>query len=616
MKKQDAFRLLLLLAGLLALIVFMTGCNGPAQAQAPARAAPGTTPPAQQAPGAAHPSLVGPVWQWQGTHFANDTDLAVDDPSQYTIQFGEDGSMIVKADCKTAVGEFTEAGGSLTIQLGPTTLQFCGEDSLADEFLSELGEVAAYVFNGEQLVLNMRIDAGDLIFLPGQPATGPGPTATPQPEPTAAPEPTATPAVGPAPSDDMKALAGEYKVVLPPAENEKRIRVATLNLAEDGTLKLTIHDLQTDESESFEGAWTLSDGVITASVKVDGKTETFAMTVDQEGNLVVKGEDFVLTHIDQDIPLHKQLPIPVDLSQKAYVTLDIQAGNPLDPFIVSVNGGGSLDAAALGGDCRGFVNIEPVARINWQGEAAMSRIFFFSDHDPTLIVQSPDGEFHCNDDANVLLLDPSITFQKPQPGTYNIWVGSYHPDQLIPGVLVVTTREDIRVETFTLDGLIKRGPVADVTRAPGGRAPQELIDAIQGMKKDVKTLKTGKPLTVRVTAKGDIPAFDFDIEGQLCNGFIPGTPDLALDWSGAADELNIFFEGDGDSTLLVVAPDGRILCNDDAAADNTNPLVTIDKPEPGRYAVFVGRVHMDEPVKGTLTATDSTDAEPETRSTP
>ncbi len=564
-----------------------------------------------QAVGATQPSLVGPVWQWQKVQYSNDAEITVDDPSKYTIQFDEDGSVTVKADCKTAVGEYTDDNGVLTINLGPTTLQYCGDDSLSDKFLTELGNVAGYVFDGDRLVLNLKMDGGNLYFLPEQPATGPQPTETPQPEPTAAPEPTVTPAAGPAPSDEMKAFAGEYKVIVPPAEADGMIIVITLNLNEDGSLTLDIDDLGAGESESYEGAWTAADGVVTASVEVDGKTEIFTMTVDEDGNLVVEGEDFALTHIDQDIPLHKQLPIPVDLSQKAYVTLDIQADNPLDPFIVSVNGGGSLDASALGGDCRGYVNIQPVARINWQGEAEMSRVFFYSDHDPTLIVQSPDGEFHCNDDANVLLLDPSITFQNPEPGVYNIWVGSYYPDQLIPGVLVVTTREDVRVETFTLDGLIKRGPIAAVTEAPGGRAVQELVDAITNQKKDVKTLKPDKAITTRVTANGDIPAFEFDIEGQICNGFIKGTPDLAFDWKGDADQLNVFFEGDGDSTLLVVTPEGRVLCNDDASAENMNPLVTLDSPETGRYAVFVGRVSPEAPVKGKLTVTTEADAGPE-----
>ena len=551
------------------------------------------------------PMLVGPSWQWTRTLSEDGSEILVDDPSKYVVQFQEDGSVLVKADCKTAVGTFTDDGGSLSMELGPTTAIFCGEGSLADEFLKELSHAATYLFNGNELVINMQMDGGNMHFQPAPPATGPAPTV--EPAPTAQPEPTQPPEANP-----LAPYVGEYKVVLPPEQADGMMLVATLNLNEDGTLTLTLKDLGSNQSETLEGVWEVKDDAVQAQVTTpEGETKAFTMRVNDQGDLQVDGEDFVLTHIDATIPLHKQLPVPVDLSQKAYVTVDLDAGNPLDPFIISVNGGGTLDASALGGDCRGYVNAEPVVRIHWSGKADMSRVFFYSDHDPTLIVQTPDGAFHCNDDANALLLDPSLTFEKPQPGTYNIWVGSYYPDQLLPGFLVVTTRPDVRVETFTLDGLVKRGPMPALTAKLGGRAPDALMDAIQGWKKDVKTAKPGKALSLKVTADGDIPAFEFNIPGQICNGFIKGTPDLVFDWAGGKDPMSIFFEGDKDTTLLVITPNGKILCNDDADPENMNPLVTIEKPGQGRYAVFVGRVHPEDSAKGTLTVTDVSDAGPE-----
>ncbi|NOX61524.1 MAG: hypothetical protein GXP42_06200, partial [Chloroflexi bacterium] len=397
-----------------------------------------------------------------------------------------------------------------------------------------------------------------------------------------------------------------------PEKKGGAILLVTLNLNEDGSLLLEVADLGAAESVEYEGTWTVEDGDVVAEAIISKKeTRTFRLSVDENGNLSVEGEDFVLTHIDETIPLHKQLPIPVDLSQRAYATVDIQAGNPLDPFIISVNGGGVLDGSGLGGDCVGYINIEPVVRIKWEGEADFARIFFYSDHDPTLIVQAPDGSFYCNDDANVLLLDPSLTFENPQEGVYNIWVGSYQADQLIPGVLVVTTREDVSVETFTLEGLVRRGPMPDVSRAPGGKAPDELVEAIRNLKKGVESLEAGEPFTKEVTVDGDAPAFEFDIEGQRCNGFIKAQPELAFDWSGEAGQLTIYFEGDDDTTLLVVAANGQITCNDDADAGNLNPMVTLDDPQEGRYAVFVGRVKPEVEVTGVLTVTDAADAQPQ-----
>jgi len=535
-------------------------------------------------------SLIGPVWEWQRTEMSNDTTLTVDTPISYTVQFKDDGSVVVKADCKQTLGEFTDENGSLRIELGATTTVMCSDDSLSDKFLTELSYAGGYVFDDAgNLVINMQMDGGNMVFAAAEDVA------------TASDE-----------TPEMQKLAGIYKVILPPAEEGAAVRVATLDLKGDGSFDLSILTLGEEEAKTYEGVWSPDDGKIKGKITSVEEADEFILDIGEKGDLMLEGTDLELINIDETIPLHKQLSIPVLIEQKAYVTLDIQAGNPLDPFIVSVNGGGSFDASTLGGDCSGYVNIQPVARIDWEGEADLAKIFFYSDHDPTLIIQSPDGAFHCNDDASDLLLDPSVTFENPEDGVYNIWVGSYYPDQLIPGVLVVTTREDIDVSTFTLDGLIKRGPVVDLNERTDARPAEALIDIIQRQKKGVKKVKAGgKAQSAAITAKGDIPAFEFDIPSQICNGFIGDKPDLAFDWSGEADALSIYFEGDADSTLLVVTPGGKIFCNDDASADNANPLVVIPDPAQGRYAIFVGRVHPEEQVKGKLTVTDAADAEPE-----
>ena len=226
-------------------------------------------------------------------------------------------------------------------------------------------------------------------------------------------------------------------------------------------------------------------------------------------------------------------------------------------------------------------------------------------------MQSPDGAFHCNDDANSLLLDPSVTFEKPQKGIYNIWVGSYYPDQLLPGVLVVTTRDDVNVETFTLNGLVKRSPMASLAVRAHEQPIEALLDAINRQKENVLTIEDGETKSVDISAEGDIPAFEFDIPGQICNGFISDKPDAVFELTGDADALSVFFEGDADSTLLIVEPGGKVLCNDDAAPGrNMNPLLILQNPTPGRYAVFVGRVRPDAAVNGTLTVSGSADAHP------
>ena len=82
--------------------------------------------------------------------------------------------------------------------------------------------------------------------------------------------------------------------------------------------------------------------------------------------------------------------------------------------------------------------------------------------------------------------------------------------------------------------------------------------------------------------------------------------------AGQPKQVNVYFEGDADATLLVVGNDLKTVeCNDDAEAGaNLNPLVTLTNPAEGAYAVYVGRLDPTKPVKGKLTITDVADAKP------
>jgi len=50
----------------------------------------------------------------------------------------------------------------------------------------------------------------------------------------------------------------------------------------------------------------------------------------------------------------------VDVEHSAFLSLDLAAGFPLDPFFVSVNGGGDLDASTLSDECTGYINELPI----------------------------------------------------------------------------------------------------------------------------------------------------------------------------------------------------------------------------------------------------------------
>jgi hypothetical protein len=298
---------------------------------------------------------------------------------------------------------------------------------------------------------------------------------------------------------------------------------------------------------------------------------------------------------------------------EAFLSINLAAGFPLDPFLVSVNGGGGVAASTFSEECKGFVNDAPTITVDWSGEADFVETFFYSDHDPVLLVELPDGSYLCNDDANPLLLDPVVEIDNPQNGRYNIWVGSYAPNQLIPGLLVITTKPEINVGTFSLEGLVAREPIPEnLNRRPLRPLVSALALALEEADVSATDLEAGLETVVEaLSSEGNLAAFELAVGELLCNGFVNEDPDYIFDWEGEGDILRIFFEGDRDATILVSGPDDALFCNDDyVAGENLNPLVDIPNPAPGRYSVFIGRLGTETPVAGDLTVVDSVESEP------
>ncbi len=123
-------------------------------------------------PAAAGPEMVGVVWEWVTFLGGDGTTIIVEEPEKYTLELLTDGQARVQADCNMVSGSYTMDGaGGLTIELGPTTLAECEPGSLYDQYLENLGWVRTYVAEGDQLVLNMMADGGDLFFDNAGPAS-------------------------------------------------------------------------------------------------------------------------------------------------------------------------------------------------------------------------------------------------------------------------------------------------------------------------------------------------------------------------------------------------------------------------------------------------------------
>lgn len=518
-----------------------------------------------------------------------------------TANFDDDGRLTGFSGCNNYHAAYEVDGGSIAIGPVAATRKMCADpvNVMEDEagYYQALDQAATFEIKDGELTMYDEEGTRQLVYRVNMDEAALAPVK--QPVDTAA---------------DQSDAAATYRTILPSDSGDALL--VTLTLDPDGSVSLITDHLDDEAGEEpveQTGMWETADNGNMIIKVTDGEgVESIYEFEMRDGHL--HGLEYDITLFGkQGLPLRRHIPSVASTTKRALISLDLESGFPLDPFFVSVNGGGDLDAGMLAEGCSGFVHHEPIVSIDWEGEAEFAEIFFYSDHDPTLVIQTPDGEYLCSDDTNPLLLDPSIEIQNPAKGEYDIWVGSFHPNQLLPGVLVLTTRPDVNVGSFSLDDLIVRPEVPEILEtAEGRKAAEQLLETIEQHQGEIEKLSAGdKPLTVEVSSEGTVPAFEYDVEGQQCNGFIGAVPDYVFVWSGTADEMAVFFEGDADSSLVVVQPDGGVLCNDDAVTnENVNPLLIVSNPEEGLYAVFVGHLNPDTTVDGILTITDVASVQP------
>lgn len=109
-----------------------------------------------------------------------------------------------------------------------------------------------------------------------------------------------------------------------------------------------------------------------------------------------------------------------------YGTVALRTGFTPDPRVVSVVSGGGIDASRIRRDCRGYIAHAPDVRLVFRTDGDLPLIISAdSSSDTTLVVNGPDGRWRCDDDSGVRGLNPSIRYNRPQSGRYEIWVGSY-----------------------------------------------------------------------------------------------------------------------------------------------------------------------------------------------
>jgi heat shock protein HslJ len=91
--------------------------------------------------------------------------LQVDAPDRYTIRFGPDGRVAVKAYCNRGMTSYSvSTDRRLAFKPMALTRAACSPGSLSDQYVKEVSRVTSYFLKDGDLFLELPVDSGTLRF--------------------------------------------------------------------------------------------------------------------------------------------------------------------------------------------------------------------------------------------------------------------------------------------------------------------------------------------------------------------------------------------------------------------------------------------------------------------
>jgi hypothetical protein len=120
-----------------------------------------------------------------------------------------------------------------------------------------------------------------------------------------------------------------------------------------------------------------------------------------------------------------------------YGTVSLNSGFTPDPRVVSLRAGGSLAASGISSSCTGFITNAPDVRLHYEAGSLPLIISVAASSDTTLVINGPNGDWYCNDDGGEGS-NPSVRFNSPVSGRYEIWVGTYRSGNSQPARLHIS----------------------------------------------------------------------------------------------------------------------------------------------------------------------------------
>ena len=127
---------------IIVMVLALAGC-GATPTPTPKPVPPTVTPVPPAAATSVATTVTDVVWQWVSlVDRTTQKTTTIPDPTKYTITFRTNGTVSGKADYNNFTGTYTTTQG-YSIKINTSTMAFCGEGSLDQQFLQLLGQVAA-----------------------------------------------------------------------------------------------------------------------------------------------------------------------------------------------------------------------------------------------------------------------------------------------------------------------------------------------------------------------------------------------------------------------------------------------------------------------------------------
>jgi hypothetical protein len=294
-------------------------------------------------------------------------------------------------------------------------------------------------------------------------------------------------------------------------------------------------------------------------------------------------------------------------------TVQLIGGFTPDPWITDIVPGGDTAVADLGAGCTGFIyEAQPDLRVEYTQAASTFGIFVNSSVDTTLVVNDPEGNWHCSDDAEFLdNSNPGIAFNEPLGGVYDIWVGTYGDIGLDDvGKLVLTEWDPVAWTILDLgdngtalavDGIDFGDDLGswandgecDDPRFTGPGTASTLIEADRyhdatdcAAAWAAGTIRLDSAGVAAATAGNGVQRGRLDTSDPT---FSDGSFVDRYTFDGSAGSVAIIDlrSADFDTYLRVTAPSGSQFTNDDYDGATDRSLLSLELDESGEYLVEV-----------------------------